>query len=785
MSDQTEAFETPADAGKGEAGEVRLWKEAIALQRKAEDTWRKRARDAVARYRDEERHEGANRRFNILFANTQTALPAIYNATPIPDIRRRFGDADEIGKVVSQVLERAVSFQADAHDFDAQMRAACWDMEVPGRGAVRVRYEPTFSDDVIADEAVPAEYVDWRDFIRGPGRRWSEVPWIAFEHRLTREELREKFGPAGGTMPLDIVETGAERDDPRDVPDVFKRGTVWEVWDKQTRRVLFLAQSLDDRFLSKSDDPLGLRDFFPVPRPLYSVQDSGSLVPLVPYDLYRDQAEELDRVTARITALVAMVKWRGLYAADMPEMNDLTKAADGEFKPVQNWQQVMQLASAGGLDNALWIVPTEKLMLTIKELVQHRDEIKQVIYEITGLSDIIRGATQASETATAQRIKSQWGSLRIEDRQAEVRRFARDLVRLQAEIIAEKFQPQTLAMMTGVNLPTAEQKARAQQALMMAHQSGQQPGQEVAQAAQLPSWDDVLRVLRSDAMRSYRVDIETDSTVQADVMRAQENAAKFVEGFGGFVAAIGPAVQARMMPMDVAADLITAFSRNFKLGRSAEDAIERLKGVQMPPQADPAAAEQARAQAAAQMRQAEMAQQAQIERDKLAAAERMKMAEIEARAMTERERMDREDARHVASIEAEREKFAAEIQMRAVESDRSAEMEREKLASGERMQTESARIAAAPDQQTTDQVTALAEGVRHMAEGVHAAAQGMVALGEHLSQAVEATAQAVSDELSAPVEAIRGADGRIAQVKRGKRVMTVTRGDDGKATGIN
>ena len=34
-----------------------------------------------------------------------------------------------------------------------------------------------------------------------------------------------------------------------------------------------------------------------------------------------------------------------------------------------------------------------------------RQECKQVIYEVTGLSDIIRGASNAQETATAQTIK--------------------------------------------------------------------------------------------------------------------------------------------------------------------------------------------------------------------------------------------------------------------------------------------------------------------------------------------------------------------------------------------
>ena len=76
-------------------GLVNLWLEAIRLQRKAEEAWRKKAEKAVDRYRDEKERSG--RRFNILFANTQTTIPALYNSEPVPDVRRRFGDDDEDG----------------------------------------------------------------------------------------------------------------------------------------------------------------------------------------------------------------------------------------------------------------------------------------------------------------------------------------------------------------------------------------------------------------------------------------------------------------------------------------------------------------------------------------------------------------------------------------------------------------------------------------------------------------------------------------------------------------
>jgi hypothetical protein len=45
-----------------------------------------------------------------------------------------------------------------------------------------------------------------------------------------------------------------------------------------------------------------------------------------------------------------------------------------------------------------------------------------MIYEVTGISDIVRGQGNAQETATAQEIKSQWGSLRIRKLQKQIER---------------------------------------------------------------------------------------------------------------------------------------------------------------------------------------------------------------------------------------------------------------------------------------------------------------------------------------------------------------------------
>jgi hypothetical protein len=448
----------------------------------------------------------------------------------------------------------------------------------------------------------------------------------------------------------------------------------------------------------------------------------------------------LDRVTARITALVNVLRYRGMRDASIVEFASMADAKDGDFVPVENTQQFAGPTGAGGLDRAFWVMPIEQVVAVVRELVIHREQIKQVIYEITGLSDILRGSSQASETATAQSLKSQWGSLRIQDRQAEVQRVARDLIRMKAELVAEKFEPTTLAMMTGVDLPPPEVKAQAVALMQQAQATGQEPPPGVAEAAQSPTWDDVLAVLRSDAMRSYRIDIETDSTIQADATRAQQNAGAFVQGFGGFVQAVGPAVQAGVMPLDVATDLLTAFARTFKLGRQAEDALERLGQAAQQPQAPPDGAGAAEA-AAAQAAQAEAAQKAQLEQARMQMDGQVKMAQIQSAENIKR-----------AEIEAEDRREAARLQMQW------------------QIAQLNASIKAAP---ASPQVSPVALSLGEGAEQAISTAFGPIA---QMMQAQMGQAEAITQSaaqmaeaarmMSAPVEIVRGPDGRAVGTRR-------------------
>lgn len=583
------------------------WLDAIQSAEKRESTWRLTASKIIKIFRADDGVDLQGNRqketFNILWSNVSTLAPALYNRTPRPDIRRRYADRDPVAKAVSDALSRSISYCMEQYGYDDAMTKTITSALLTGRGVVRVRYEPLFAntgrpddaaeeladgdnaaDDELAFERVCFEHVQWDDFRCEPCRTWDDVTWVAFRLFLTKQQLAEKFGAeVAEQIPCDHTsreQTGTPNSPNGADRDQENRGKVWEIWDKTTRTVVFIAPEVENGglIIQQQEDPLSLDGFFPIPRPIYTTEDATSLVPVPDYSVYETLAEDLNRTTKRIVEITKAVRVRGIYDSTIPEIQHLYDSGETGLIPAQN---VSQFIDRGGIDKVIWFAPLETLVLALRELYQHREIIKQSIYEITGVADIMRGQTAASETATAQQIKSQWGTIRLQRRQREVQRLARDLLRLGAEIIAERFSPETLTIMTGLQFATNEQKAQMQ---AMAQQGAELPP-EVAAMMEKPSWDDLIGVMRDDLILSFRLDIETDSTIAADEAADKQAMTELMTGVSNFVATIGPAVASGYLPMDVAKQLLLMAVRKFKAGSEIEAEIEKIQ--QPPPQQQP------------------------------------------------------------------------------------------------------------------------------------------------------------------------------------------------------
>ena len=644
---------------------VKYWLDELEDSDETEKDWRDDANKVVDIYRGEDvaataiGSDGQKMRkntFNILWSNIETLKPAIYNKTPVPNVQRRFKDEDQLGKAVAQVLERSLEFMVDASDFDRPMSDAVDDYLLVGRGVTRVRYVPTFGTpeqpegempsemeenyeepvgEVVKEEVV-AEAVAYKDFRRGPANKWSEVDWVGFQHKLTKQDIEEKFGEEmADSVGIDVY--AKEEDDTYDNETNRSqregRVRVWEIWCKTTKKVYFIAPSFKDKPLNETDDPLGLSGFFPVPRPIYSLTTTDSLIPVSEYYLYQTLATELNNVTKRIIDILKGLRLRGIYDSRMAEIERLMDSGDNKMIPLDGASQYLD---AGGLDKAIWMMPIDKYVGVVNQLYAYRQNLITSIYEITGISDVLRGSSVASETATAQSIKANYGSMRLQRREREVQRYARDVIRLMAEVIAEQFSVDTLQKMTGLNFPTEEEKAMMQSQMQMQMQQFQmqaqqmqmqgqqpppppQPDPQILERLEQPTWEQIQQVARDDLMREFKVDIETDSTVAANDAEQQQNITELLTGITSFLSGIGPAVESGAVPIETAKSLLMAAVRRFKLGTEVETAVDKIgdQPIQNPEQQAGESGEAEMAKQQAEMARLQSEQQAEMAKQKM------------------------------------------------------------------------------------------------------------------------------------------------------------------------
>lgn len=657
--------------------DVAYWVGEIDDYEKKYGDWISRSKKIVDRYMDE-RDGNSSRasRFNILWSNIQTLHPAIYANPPTPNVDRRFEVEDDLGRYASLVLERAVSYYVKNDLFDKVMKQSTLDRLLSGRGVAWVRYCPVFEEkaqitedaeepyedddyDELESEDVVPDYVHWQDFGHTCGRTWQEVRGVWRRVYMGRAELVKRFGEKGQTVPLDAK----NKVKGESYGDSGKKACVYEIWDKLKKKAVWIHKSMPE-VLDELDDPLGLRDFFPCPEPIYATLSNDSLVPCPDYVQYQDQAQELDMLTARIASITKAVKVAGIYDASADGIDRLlSEGVENKLLPVDN---MATIGGGKGMEGVVSFMPLRDLMETLAGLYQARERVKQDLYEITGISDIVRGNTQASETATAQQIKGQFATLRLDHNQKDVARFSRDLVVMMTEIIAKHFSMDTIKKVSGIKLLTNDEKTQIQMQQQMAAQQAQimqQQGQEappppelpeeIEEMMGLPSWEDIEALIRDDTARSFRIDIETDSTIKADQESEKQARTEFLTAVSGFLSqAVAVPPELRNLTME----MLLFGVRGFKVSRELETAFESTmseirKAEENPPpqQPDPeaqrAAAEQQRTQAEMQMAQMKaqsdiqvMQMKAQLDEQRAQSDLRLKAMDAEMKKLSVREK---------------------------------------------------------------------------------------------------------------------------------------------------
>lgn len=617
----------PTKAQKAEADLYRSLMDHIAKYDREFKKWETRVDKINKRYRDEHRdgRSDAECRFNILWSNVQTLVPATFSKLPQPDVMRRFKDQDPIGRVAGMILERALEFEIEHYpDYRATMESCVYDRFIGGRGTCWARYEPHIqakSSDLPTDgveisedvdepdeeldyECAPTDYVHWKDFGHNVARTWEEVFLGWRKVYLTRAACVERFGDVGETIPLD-----SRPESEKDMPENQDcRALIYELWDKSTKTAYWISKSLG-KIVDRRDDPLELEGFFPFPKPLFATITNDSLVPVPDFTLYQDQANELDVLCDRIDGLIKALQVKGVYNAEFAELQRLfTEGSNGTMIPVKNFAA---FAEKQGLKGAIDLVDLAPIAQALQTAYEAFEQVKSQIYEVSGISDIIRGATDPNETLGAQQMKGQYASLRLGRMKQQVSLFATELLRLKAQIMVGKFDPQTIQKMACVE------------------QLSPQDQQLVPQAMQL---------LQENPLRSFRIDIAADSLVQMDEAQEKTERMEMLNAVGGMFQKALPMVQQSPEMGPMVLELIKFGLVAFKVGKSVEGMIDETMD-KLKQQIQQAAGQPKPNPEMIKVQAEQQAKQAQLQADQQAEQQRMQMeAQRSQMEMQQRER---------------------------------------------------------------------------------------------------------------------------------------------------
>ena len=459
---------------------IERWLKKIEAAEKKYEDYHKLVEEIRAYYKNDKKKN----KQNIFWASVETLKPFLYFKQPKVYVERKEKVSDPVQSTACQILEKALEWDIGQFDFDGVIKYARNDYLLGGMGLLYEQYEPTFTKieqevvsengieitqaEILDSEQVNTVYIDPVDFIADSEKVgiWEDVTWVARKIHMTKKEVVEQFGEQ-------VREFFVETDDEEDLQ---KNTVVYEIWDKTSRSIKYICKDYELDFLKETGDLLKLQGFFPMPKPIMATTTNDSIVPVPDYSEIKPMLDELDGITERMKKTMQAIKVSGCYDNSFSQLGnsldkDVTLVSINDFT---------KLKENGGIAGIIDFMPIAQYIQSLEALAQRKAELVTQIYEVTGVSDIMRGNSDPNETATAVTKKTNFGTLRNQDRQNDMQRFITDLLKIKAEIICEQFAPETLANFVKNVDP------------------------QIAMAA--------IELLKTDKMRGMLLGIETDSS---------------------------------------------------------------------------------------------------------------------------------------------------------------------------------------------------------------------------------------------------------------------------------
>jgi len=249
------------------------------------------------------------------------------------------------------------------------------------------------------------------------------------------------------------------------------------------------------------------------------------------------------------------------------------------------------MSEKGGLNALMSFVPLENNATTYQLIAQSIAGLKAEIYEIEGISDVMRGQSQAYDNVAVTAAKQQFGTSRLNDTQREIALYLQELFRLKCHLITKFYTPQTILARAG-RIPQAD----------------------------IQFVQPALALIKSEEIQDFVLEVSVDSiqTPNQNMEKAERTA--LVQSVGTMLGQILPYAQQVPEIVPLGLGMIQFVSAGYKGGETLEGLLDQsfqqlqqagTQKAQTPPQPSP---EQIKAQTQQQKIAADL-QQTQMQEE--------------------------------------------------------------------------------------------------------------------------------------------------------------------------
>lgn len=647
---------------KTPAGQQKRWTAEFAAARQPIKKWHKEGDKVVREYLG--RYAGPddggietelNYKLNLFHSNVATMMAMLYGNTPKVEVNRSFADPqDDIGRVAAQIASRILNqdIQAPGATVINVLRQSLEDRLLPGMGSARCKYDckieekttpaitdpatgallaPEVTEEEVTDEWVEIIYTHWKDLLWSPCRTYDELRWKAYRSYMYYPELCKRFGqeladkiPMNSKGPFNPSDTDSKDDD----ADPRQQAEVWEIWSKEDRKVYWFVEGMDE-IVDEEADPLELKQFWPDPPPMIANTTTSKWIPRSDYAIAQDLYIQINELEARLAILTRACKLIGVYDKNQEGIKRMfNEGLENDLIPVDNWAA---FAEKGGVDGVISWLPIEAVVNTITELSQRQGAKIQQLYEVTGMSDILRGVAQKYEAARTSEAKAEFASIRVQALEDEFARFAGDLQAIKLEIMGRHFDPYCFLEQSNIeNTPDAQYAQEA------------------------------INLLMDPDEAQWRIKIRPETLAQADYAQLKKTRGEYITAMSTFMQSAAPLAQLDKQIVPTLLQLLQWGLAGFKGSQEIEGVLDRAIAVftQKANQPEQPKPDPQMEKIKAEMQMAAQEHQAKMQQDQQKA--QLEMAQMQQEAQLEREKMQ-------AEIQQDRQKFALEMKQMIME----------------------------------------------------------------------------------------------------------------------